>query len=122
MTMLSAVPSLPVLDITTAVAFYTSKLPFRCRYQADGMAILVGDEVEVHLWAANRPDVPGGEPHLAGSASCSIRVDDAAGLHEHAAVEGIVHPNGRLQRTGWGTEEFTVLDHDGNAIRFFQVL
>ncbi|GAB3269995.1 hypothetical protein GCM10027456_56960 [Kineosporia babensis] len=118
--MLSAVPSLPVLDIAAAVQFYTSKLPFQCRYQETGMAILIGDQVELHLWAANQPDVPGGEPHLAGRASCSIRVDDAADLHERCEQAGIRHPNGPLHRTDWGTLEFTALDHDGNALRFYQ--
>ncbi|GAB6900040.1 VOC family protein [Kineosporia succinea] len=120
MTLLGAVPSLPVFDIAAAVEFYTSKLPFRCRYQEAGLAILVSDAVELSLWAANRPDIPGGEPHLAGSASCSFRVDDATALHR--TCEGIVHPNAPLHRTAWGTREFSVLDHDGNAIRFYEVL
>ena len=122
MTMLSAVPSLPVRDIAAAVGFYTANLPFHCRHQQAGLAILIRDEVELHLWAANRPDIPGGEPHLAGSASCGIRVDEAASLYERCSQAGIVHPNGPLQRTAWGTEEFTVLDLDGNALRFFRVL
>ena len=120
MKMLSAIPSLPVLDVARATTFYTAKLGFTVRFQDSGFAILVQDDVELHVWAANQPEVPGGEPYLAGSASCRIRVDDAESIYQVCDHEGIVHPNGRLATQPWGTREFTVLDADGNCVVFYQ--
>jgi catechol 2,3-dioxygenase-like lactoylglutathione lyase family enzyme len=118
--MLSAIPSLPVLEIARAVAFYTEKLGFAAIVQDSGFAILVQDDVELHVWAANQPEVPGAEPQLAGSASCRIRVDDAKSLYQVCDREGIVHPNGRLAEQPWAAWEFTVLDADGNCVVFYQ--
>lgn len=122
MTMLSAIPSLPVLDVAKSVGFYTGKLPFEARHQEDGFAILVRDEVEIHLWAANKPDVPGAEPSLAGSASCRVRVDEIDSFYQDCQRAEIVHPHGGLAAQPWGTREFTVLDPDNNCITFYQAV
>jgi hypothetical protein len=39
-----------VQDIKQAIDFYTNKLGFACRHHDDGFAILVRDDVEIHLW------------------------------------------------------------------------
>jgi catechol 2,3-dioxygenase-like lactoylglutathione lyase family enzyme len=119
-TLLSATPALPVSDIARAVDYYEGKLGFRRRHVEDDYAILTRDEVEIHLWAANKPNVPGAGPELAGTASCRILVSGVKDLYKECQDANVVHPNGWLAAQPWGTEEFTALDADRNAITFFE--
>jgi hypothetical protein len=89
------------------------------RHQETDFSILVKDAIEIHLWAANKPDVAGAEPFLAGSASCRVLVDDIQPLYRHCQERGILHGNGGLQRQYWGTDEFTVVDPDNNIVTFY---
>lgn len=119
--LLAAVPALPVSDERAAVEFYTETLGFRELVGADGagLAILVRDEVELHLWVADG-SAPGAERHLAGSASCRLLVDGVQELYRHCEASGVVHPRAPLRRTEWGTQEFGLLDPDGNLITLYQ--
>nr|BDT32849.1 VOC family protein [Myxococcus sp. MH1] len=120
MPLLAATPALPVREIARAVEFYEHRLGFKARHVEPDFAILVRDAVELHLWAANKPDCPGAEPHLAGTASCRVRVTGLHDLYREYQHQGVVHPNGALTKQPWGDEDFTVLDADGNAIAFFE--
>ncbi|PZG21827.1 hypothetical protein C1I95_06715 [Micromonospora craterilacus] len=119
MKMIRAIPALPVSDVARAVEYYTGRFGFESRYADDDYGIVGKDEVEIHLWPANKPNTPGAEPHLAGSASCRIQVSDVEALYGELDRAGIVHPNGALDDHPWG-REFTTLDADRNAITFFQ--
>ena len=118
--MLAAIPAFPVLDISRSVTFYRDRLGMTVRYQEDEFAILARDQFEVHLWVANKPDVPGAEPFIAGTASCRVQVSDVDGLCTELQPRGIVHPNGPLEDKPWGTREFAILDPDNNLITFFE--
>lgn len=118
--MLAAIPALPVSDTARAVAFYRDRLGFAPRHVAADFAIVHRDDVEIHLWAANQPDTAGAEPHLAGSASCRVRVVGVDALYDEYRAQGVIHPNGALAPQPWGDDDFTVLDADGNALAFFQ--
>lgn len=78
MTLLNAIPALPVADIARAVEFYRTRLGFTARHVEDGFAIVRRDDVEIHFWEASGAPGSGAEPHLAGSASCRIRINGAA--------------------------------------------
>lgn len=120
MNFLGATPALPVGDIARAAEFYETKLGFERRHAEDDFGIVARDSVEIHLWAANKPGVAGAEPHLAGTGSCRIEVSGIRDLVEEYRPQGVVHPNGELESTPWGTEEFTVLDADNNAITLYE--
>jgi catechol 2,3-dioxygenase-like lactoylglutathione lyase family enzyme len=120
MTMLAAIPAFPVLDVSQSVDFYRERLTMRIRHQEDEFAILTRDQFELHLWAANKPNVPGAEPFIAGTASCRVQVSDVDGLFAELQPRGIVHPNGPLGDKPWGTREFAILDPDNNLITFFE--
>jgi catechol 2,3-dioxygenase-like lactoylglutathione lyase family enzyme len=120
MMLLAATPALPVRDTANAVAFYRDRLGFAARHAEDDFAIVRRDDVEIHLWAANKPECPGAGPHLAGTASCRVRVGGLRVLHEELRDQGVVHPNGQWASRPWGDDDFTVLDLDGNAIAFFE--
>ena len=118
---LAAVPALPVSDERAAVQFYVMTLGFAELLGPDGvgLAIMVRDDVEVHLWVADG-SAPGAERYLAGSASCRLRVEGVEDLYRHCEPLGVVHPQAPLRRTDWGTEEFGLLDVDGNLITLYE--
>lgn len=120
MAMLSAIPALPVRNIERAVAFYRDRLAFACRHQDGGLAIMTRDHVELHLWEANSPGTPGAEPHIAGTASCRVRVSGLRELFDEYATQAVIHPNGPLREQWLGDSDFTILDADHNAIAFFE--
>ena len=120
MTMMSAIPALPVRDKARAVAFYRERLGFASKGDNHTLGIMVRDEVEIHLWEANDPQAPGAEPQLAGSASCRVRVAGLQALYDEYRGAGVVHPHGALRLQWWGDRDFTILDADGNAIAFFE--
>jgi catechol 2,3-dioxygenase-like lactoylglutathione lyase family enzyme len=73
---LAAVPALPVSDERAAVRFYVQTLGFTEFLDPDGLglAILVRDSVEVHLWVADG-SATGAEVELAGSTSFRLSVE-----------------------------------------------
>jgi catechol 2,3-dioxygenase-like lactoylglutathione lyase family enzyme len=118
MSMLAAIPAFPVSDVTQSLPFYRDRLGMRVRYQEDEFLILTRDQFELHLWAANKPDIPGAEPFIAGTTSCRVQVSDVGTLYAELQPLGIVHPNGPLADKPWGTREFAILDPDNNLITF----
>ncbi len=131
MRMLAAIPALPVTDLGRSVAFYRDALGFVPVHQEDGFAVVIRDDVEIHLWratderwrarAATPPVVSGAESFIAGTASCRIRVSDIDAFHTTIHPLGILHSNAPLTDQPWGAREFGILDPDGNLITFFQL-
>lgn len=129
----TAIPAFPVQNIARGVAFYSENLGFRCVHETDGYAVLIRG-VELHLWraaderwisgtSAKTPVVSGAESFLAGTHSCRIEVDDVDALHHEVTPKNILHPNADTPRNQpHGQREFSVLDHEGNLITFFQTL
>ena len=118
--MLAAIPAFPVSNVSRALDFYRERLGMSVRYQEDEFVILQRDAFELHIWAANKPDVPGAEPFIAGTASCRVQVSEVDALSAELEPRGIVHPNGPLEDKPWGTREFAILDPDNNLITFFE--
>lgn len=126
----SSVPAFPVVDLAAALDFYALKLGFEERYRNGRFAVIVRDEIELHLWVSNdkswkrrwrnQPIVSGAESFLAGTASCRLRCEGIDALYANLLAAGVIHPNGALQTTPWGTDEFAILDLDGNLITFFE--
>src|SRR5687768_7831429 len=105
-TMLSATPALPVRDVPRAVAFYEETLGFAAFHVEGGFAVMRLDAVAIHLWEANSAGTPGAESHLAGSASCRVKVTGLRELYAELQAAGVVHPNGALTSQWWGVEDF----------------
>ncbi|PWN02758.1 bleomycin resistance protein [Nocardioides silvaticus] len=134
----SAIPALPVRDVPRAVEHYRAKFGFEAVHQDDGLAVLVRDDLRLHLWYADdqgwqlRPvddmlDSPvrtGAESFLAGTASCRISVEPREAIDEiysDLAAAGVLHPTdaGAPRDTDFGTREFAALDLDGNLLEFY---
>ena len=132
MTFKSSIPAFPVLSMENSVAFYVGTLGYACPFQDDSIAILIKDETELHLWRcgdeswrqgrAGGPVVSGAESFLKGTASCRICVDDVGAMYEICQTAGIIHANGKRVQQPWGTDEFAVMDPDGNLITFYAPL
>lgn len=134
----SAIPALPVRDVAVTARHYEERLGFRCVHRSEDFAVLVRDDVRLHLWQTNdrgwsertaddlrtAPVCSGGETFLAGTASCRIALDTVGSVHElhhELAVAGVLHPSdhGTPHETDFGTTEFAALDVDGNLLEFF---
>jgi catechol 2,3-dioxygenase-like lactoylglutathione lyase family enzyme len=116
----AATPALPVRDVPRAVTFYRERLGFVPLHEDRDFSVLRRDSVEVILWEANQPTVPGAEPHLAGTASCRIQVSGLRELYASCQAQQVIHPNGALTRQPWGVDDFSVLDSDGNLLGFYE--
>lgn len=130
MKLLQAIPALPVQSIAKSAAFYRDQLGFTVHVEESGFAILRHGPVDIHLWASNDeswrkrngapPIVSGAESFIAGTASCRIGVEGVDELYKEFEPLDVMHPNGHIEDTEWGTREFGVLDLEGNLITFFE--
>jgi catechol 2,3-dioxygenase-like lactoylglutathione lyase family enzyme len=124
-------PALPSRDVGSSIDFYRDVLGFEVVHHEGGFAVLRRGGATIHLWGAtdeswhdrtdwNRPVMSGAESFIAGTASCRVEVQGVDELYTVCEEHDIVHPNGRLDDTDWGTREFSVLDPDGNLVGFWQ--
>lgn len=136
MKMKKRIPALPVQDIKQSMEFYTTRLGFTVRHHDGGFAIVVRDEVEIHLWKsgdeswknkgaalAAAPICSGAESFLAGTASCRIEVSGIDELFEEYKKQGAIYnPDTVVEEQSWGDREFPVLDHHRNLLTFYEVI
>lgn len=111
---LSAVPVLASLDIGRSVQFFSEKLGFEKVYAAQGAyGIVARGPVEIHFWACT-------DRTIAEATGCRIQVQGIRELFAECSRHGIVHPNAPLRQSEWRTDEFAILDPDGNLVTFFE--
>ncbi len=113
--LLKSNPVLASLDIPRTVAFYVEQLGFQSAFCDEGYGIVQRDTVSIHFWKCDDPIFP-------QNTSCYIFVADIDALYAELQPKGVVHPNGPLEDKPWGVREFSILDLDGNLIRFGQQL
>lgn len=130
MRMLQSVPALPVRNIKQSINFYCDKLGFSLVHHEGGFAVLLCDEIRIHLWEASdeswrsrgnsSPVCSGAESFIAGTASCRIEVEGIDELYRRIQPLDILHPNAQLSDQWWGERDFGVTDPDNNLIGFFE--
>ncbi len=134
MKMKKTIPALPVQNIKISMDFYTTKLGFAVRHHDGGFAIVVRDEVEIHLWRSGDeswktkgallavdPINSGAESFLAGTASCRIEVQDIDELFKEYKKQGVIYNADTIvEEQPWGSREFPALDHHGNLLTFYE--
>ena len=127
----SPTPALPSASVGRSKEFYTGVLGFDEVVSNDGFALVRRDGATISIWGATdeswrekldpeKPVRSGAESFIAGTASCSIEVSGVDELYEHCKGRDVVHPNGDIGDTEWGTREFAVLDPDGNLVTFWE--
>ena len=109
----SAVPILASLNAEETIRFYTEKLDFTFQNNWDGYIILKKDNINLHLWPTDDPEVP-------KSTGCYINVSEVEKLYAEYKPHGVVHPNGKLETKPWRMKQFSILDNNGNIIHFGQ--
>jgi catechol 2,3-dioxygenase-like lactoylglutathione lyase family enzyme len=130
-TMGTPTPSLPTADVARSKHFYTDVLGFGVVASDDGFALVRRDGATISIWGATdeswrekldpeKPVCSGAESFIAGTASCSIEVTGVGELYEYCKTRDVVHPNGHIGDTEWGTREFAILDPDGNLVTFWE--
>ena len=114
--LLRGIPVLASLDIERTVNFYKTKLGFnRMGYLDENYAVIARDNFVVHFWKCNDKIHP-------ENTSCYVDVEDIDALYKELASFNIIHPNGKLEDKPYGMREFSVLDEDGNLMKFGQEL
>jgi catechol 2,3-dioxygenase-like lactoylglutathione lyase family enzyme len=109
----AAVPILASLNMAESTAFYSEKLGFTCVHQEPAFAIVTRDEVALHFWLCDDPEIP-------KVTACRVQVQGIDGLYREWQPSGAIHPNGPLADKPWGMREFAVLDVHGNCLTFFE--
>jgi catechol 2,3-dioxygenase-like lactoylglutathione lyase family enzyme len=101
-------PIFPVRDLDIAMAYY-QRLGFTTRaYEGGGYAFVRRDRVEIHLGLPPDSDNRMGSAYLwVEDADTLAAAWRSAGVEVHAPVD-----------TEWGQHEGSVVDPDGNLIRF----
>jgi hypothetical protein len=134
--LLKIIPAFPVLHVDKAVEFYQEKFGFDCRHQEKYFAILVRDQIELHLWASCnyswkwksiflflKPISTGAERFLAGTHSCRIEVKRIDELYKELKAKKVLYNNKtKIETTYYGTREFATLDLHGNLLTFYETI
>jgi catechol 2,3-dioxygenase-like lactoylglutathione lyase family enzyme len=127
----AAVPVFQATNVGRTIEFWRT-LGFEVGHRdEESFGIMTRDSVHVILTAAvdeswrartdwARPVCSGAESFLAGTGSCRIEVTGVDELYGRCAGVAVVHPNGTIHDTPWGTREFGALDPDGNLVTFFE--
>ena len=121
------IPSIRVRNMAEALAFYRGTLEFTLDRGGDSEINSSLTRGDAHVMLETATDLYGDEYNAAirerlGTPSCNALYMEAADLSEFharlvAAGARIIDP---LARRPWGQEEFTVEDHEGNWLSFWQ--
>lgn len=110
----TAVPVLASLDISKTVKFYAKKLGFKAILaDAGNWGIVERDAIQIHFWQTTDKAFP-------ENTSCRMRIENIDELHKELMPQNVIHPNGPLRDTDWGTREFDIVDLYGNLITFLE--
>jgi hypothetical protein len=132
--LLKTIPAFPVLQIDKSVEFYKDKFGFDCPHKEETFAILVREDVELHLWASCnnnwkwksiflflKPISSGAESFLAGTHSCRIEVKGIDELYKELSAKNVLHnEKTKIEKTDYGTREFVTLDLHRNLLTFYE--
>ena len=111
---ISAVPIIPARDVDASAAWYRDRLAFEIFHTERDYGIVGRGKAWIHFWG------PSGIAPEKSDTMFRVGVRGIDSLYEHCQGEGIVHPNGVLEEKPWGSREFSVTDHDGNLLTFFE--
>lgn len=109
-----ATPVLASLDIKRSVGFFCSKLGFTKIHEEQGAyGIVSSGSVSIHFWAC-------ADRKIAEATGCRVGVRGIDHLYAQCVKSGIVHPKAPLAKAPWGSQEFAILDPDGNLVTFYE--
>lgn len=109
------IPVLASLDIHKTEAFYKEKLGFEMLNNYGNYLVMQRGEMMLHFVACD-------DKYIAENTSCYVYLQGIDELYAEYEAAGVVHPNGKLQDQFYGLRDFSILDGDGNLIKFGQRL
>jgi hypothetical protein len=107
-----AIPLLPTLNINKTIDFYEYKLGFTS-YNYGNYLMLHYKNVELHFYYTK-------DKTLFGKTSCYLMVDNIEDLYGCFSGKELINTDRKLEDKPWGTKEFSIIDNNGNIIRFGQ--
>ena len=113
--LVSARPVLASLNILKTVEYYEQKLGFERRWCDEDYGVVIRDQILIHFWRCSSKLFP-------ENTSCYVEVENIEELYKEFQNQNVIHPRGKLKEQDWGMIEFSILDLDGNLIRFGQEL
>jgi hypothetical protein len=106
------IPVLPSSDLVRDVAWYSEKTGFDCVYTDKMYAVLLRENMEIHLqWHSNTDDDP-----LLGGSVIRILTKNIQPIFEEYVSRGTVTSDKLRLNTAWNTNEFGFFDLNNNAI------
>lgn len=103
-------PILPALNMDETLCFYRDKLKLNISIHPD--YLLVYDKnIEIHFYKTS-------DKYLCDNSSCIILVSNIEDMYLCLSALDIIHPKGKLETKPWGHKEFSILDNNGNLLRF----
>jgi hypothetical protein len=105
-----AIPLLPAHDINKTIDFYEYKLGFKS-FNYGNYIMLHYKSVEIHFYYTK-------DKSICKNNSCYILVSNIEDLYAGFSLKEIINPEQKLQDKPWGTKEFSIVDNNGNVIRF----
>lgn len=112
---LQAVPTLFTRDMAKALDFYEKRLGFGLNFNFDDYASVSREGIHLHFVLTD-------DQHLIDNSSCYIYVKNIQALYDEYNAQGVIHPNGTLQPRDYGVMEFSIIDIDGNLLKFGEVM
>ncbi len=108
-----AVPVLASLNIEATEKFYQEKLGFEVVNNYGNYLIMQRQGLMLHFHLTD-------DKYIAENTSCYVYVTGVDELYAEFEVAQVVHPNGKLADQFYGVRDFSILDGDGNLIKFGQ--
>lgn len=106
-------PVLASLDIHKTEQFYQRKLGFETSMNYGNYLTMKRGALMLHFQACD-------DPYIAQNTSCYIYVQGIDELYAECQAAGVLHPNTSLTDQHYGLREFSILDGDGNLLKFGQ--
>lgn len=110
-----AIPVLASLNIAATETFYQEKLGFQTISNYGNYLIMRRGAFVLHFWHCQ-------DKYIAENTSCYVDAQGVDELYAEYEAAGVVHPNGKLRDHDYGMRDFSILDGDGNLIKFGQAI
>jgi uncharacterized glyoxalase superfamily protein PhnB len=110
MNVFSAVPVIPVRNLSAAMAFYVDLLGFTETFRLESYAGVQYGEAKLHLWADGSRKPP-------GSAEAYLICDEVDGYYQEITARGAVSLS-EPHTYSYGMRDFNLEDPDGNHLTF----
>ena len=108
--MQKTIPVLPALDIDATICFYRDKLDFNVVNYGNYL-IATCKNAELHFFESK-------DEYLCRHSGCYIMVANIEDFYARLSSRDVIRPEGKLESKPWNRKEFSIVDNNGNNLRF----